>query len=65
IYAIGFVRKGELFGNAIIITRRGSGGLKEEDLVETFMHQAAVALQRREAEEGLIKAHDELEKRVE
>ncbi len=65
IYAIGFVRKGELFGNAIIITRRGSGGLKEEDLVETFMHQAAVALQRREAEEALVKARDELEKRVE
>jgi PAS domain S-box-containing protein len=65
IYAIGFVRKGELFGNAIIITRRGSGGLKEEDLVETFMHQAAVALQRRKAEEALVKARNKLEKRVE
>ena len=65
IYAIGFARKGELFGNAIIITRRGSSGLKGEDLVETFIRQAAVALQRREAEEALVKARDELEKRVE
>ena len=65
IYAIGFARKGELFGNAIIITRRGSKGLKKKELVETFIHQAAVALQRREAEEALAKARDELEKRVE
>jgi PAS domain S-box-containing protein len=65
IYAIGFTCKGELFGNAIIITRRGSGGLKGEDIVETFIHQAAVALQRRDAEEALVKARDELERRVE
>jgi PAS domain S-box-containing protein len=65
IYAIGFACKGELFGDAIIITRRGSNGLKGEDIVETFIHQAAVALQRREAEEDLVKARDELEKRVE
>lgn len=64
IYAIGFACKGELFGNAIIITRRASSGLKGEDIVETFIHQAAVALQRREAEEALKKARDELEKRV-
>jgi PAS domain S-box-containing protein len=65
IYGIGFACKGELFGNAMIITRRGSGGLKGEGIIETFIHQAAVALQRREAEEALRKARDELEKRVE
>ena len=64
IYGIGFACKGELFGNAIIITRRGSSGL-ERDIVETFINQAAVALKRREAEEALIKARDELEERVE
>jgi PAS domain S-box-containing protein len=64
-YAIGFACKGELFGSAIIITRRGTSGLKGEDIVETFIHQAAVALQRREAEEALITARHELEKRVE
>jgi PAS domain S-box-containing protein len=65
IYGIGFACKGELFGDAIIVTRRGSGGLKGKDIIETFINQAAVALQRREAEEALIKARDELEKRVE
>jgi len=65
IYGIGFANKGELFGSAMIITRRGSRGLEGKDIVETFIHQAAVALQRRGAEESLIKARDELEKRVE
>ena len=65
IYGIGFACKGQLYGSAIIITRRGSGGLQGEDIVETFIHQAAVALQRREAEEALVKARHELEKRVE
>ncbi len=68
IYAIGFTWKGELFGSAIIITRqrvRGRPGLRNRDLVETFIYQAAVALQRRQAEEALQKAHDELERRVE
>jgi PAS domain S-box-containing protein len=65
IYAIGFACKGQLFGDAIIITRRGSSGLEGEDILETFIHQAAVALQRSEAEKALKKAHDELEKRVE
>ena len=65
IYAIGLACRGELFGSAIIITRRGSSGLVGEDVVETFMHQAAVALQRSEAEKALAKARDELEKRVE
>jgi DNA-binding CsgD family transcriptional regulator len=65
IYAIGLACKGELFGSAIIFTRRGRGGLEGKDIVETFMHQAAVALQRSEAERALIKARDELERRVE
>jgi DNA-binding CsgD family transcriptional regulator len=64
-YAIGVASKGELFGSAIIMTRRGRSGLEGKDIVETFMHQAAVALQRSEAEKALIKARDELEKRVE
>jgi PAS domain S-box-containing protein len=65
IYAVGFACKGQLYGSAIIITRRGSGGLKGEEIIETFIRQAAVALQRREAEEALVKARQELEKRVE
>jgi len=68
IYVTGFAWKGELFGSAVIITRQGiqgRSGLRSRDIVEAFIYQAAVALQRRQAEEALQKAHDELERRVE
>jgi len=68
IYGIGFTWKRCLFGSAIIIIRRrtrGRANLRNRELIETFIHQAAVALQRRQAEEALQRAHDELEKRVE
>ncbi len=68
IYVTGFAWKGELFGSAVIITRQGMQGrpgLRSRDIVEAFIYQAAVALQRKQAEEALQKAHDELERRVE
>jgi len=64
IYAMGFVWKGELFGSASILTRKGTQ-LGEESLIETFIKLASVALQRRQVEQALQKAHDELEIRVE
>jgi len=64
IYAMGFTRKGELFGNAVIITR-GKAGLEKKDLIETFIGQASVALQRRRAEEELQKYREHLEEMVE
>jgi len=64
IYAMGFAWSGELFGNASILTRKGIQ-LGEQSLIETFIEQASVALQRRQAEQALQKAHDELETRVE
>jgi len=64
IYTMGFTRKGELFGNALIITR-GKAGLEKKDLIETFIGQASVALQRRRAEEELLKYREHLEEMVE
>lgn len=64
IYGIGFTWKGELFGNAMIITRRGKEGMRGQSIIETFIRQAAVVLQRKEAEEALKRAHEELEIRV-
>jgi PAS domain S-box-containing protein len=64
IYTMGFTRKGELFGNAVIITR-GRAGLERRDLIETFIGQASVALQRRRAEEELKKHREHLEEMVE
>lgn len=64
IYTMGFTRKGKLFGNAVIITR-GRAGLEKRDLIETFIGQASVALQRRRAEEELQKYREHLEEMVE
>jgi len=64
IYTMGFTRKGKLFGNAIIITR-DRAGLEKRDLIETFIGQASVALQRRRAEEELKKYRENLEEMVE
>ena len=63
-YAMGFAWKGQLFGSAVIFMRKGAE-LRNPDIIETFVMQASVALQRRQAEEALRKAHDELETRVE
>jgi PAS domain S-box-containing protein len=56
ILVIGFSNKGALFGSAIVITRQNSeeGSLLERsDMIETFINQAAVALQRKRFETAL------------
>jgi len=64
IYVMGFTRKGKLFGNTVIITRDRTG-LEKRNLIETFIGQASVALQRRRAEEELKKYREHLEEMVE
>jgi len=64
IYTMGFSRKGKLFGNAVIITR-DRAGLEKRDLIETFIGQASVALQRKRAEEELKEYREHLEEMVE
>ncbi|MGB2798993.1 MAG: PAS domain S-box protein, partial [Dehalococcoidia bacterium] len=64
LYAMGFAWKGQLFGSAVVLTRRGAE-LRNPGIIETFVSQASVALQRWQAEVALRKAHDELEMRVE
>jgi PAS domain S-box-containing protein len=63
IYAMGFAWRGKLFGSAVICMRKGFG-LKDPSIIEIFVRQASVALQRRQAEEWLRKAKEELEIRV-
>ena len=53
IYVMGFTRKGKLFGNVVIILRKGSK-LKNQKVMETLINQASVALQRRKAEETIL-----------
>ncbi|MDY6875975.1 MAG: PAS domain S-box protein [Chloroflexota bacterium] len=57
IYVMGFFRKGELFGSAVIMMHRGAE-LKNPGIVETFINQASVALQRKQAEESLRRERD-------
>lgn len=61
IYVVAFSQKEEIFGSTIIITRRG----REKDdipgnqeLIETFINQASVALQRKRAEQALRESED-------
>lgn len=49
-YSIGFSRHGRLLGTTAIIMAKGTK-LSNKEVVEAFMNQAAVALQRRRAEE--------------
>jgi two-component system cell cycle sensor histidine kinase/response regulator CckA len=56
IFVIGFSKKGALFGSAIIITRENPNGeslLARSEMIETFINQAAVALQRKRFETAL------------
>jgi PAS domain S-box-containing protein len=51
-YSIGFAWKGDLYGNASIVMRSGDA-IAAPAAVETFVRQAAIALQRRATEETL------------
>ncbi|MCP4577011.1 MAG: PAS domain S-box protein [Deltaproteobacteria bacterium] len=56
ILVIGFSKKGDLFGNAIILTRQSKARetlWERRELIETFINQAAVALQRKRFESAL------------
>lgn len=53
IYTMGFVHRGELFGDAIIICRRGENEklvAQKTLLIETFINQAVLALHRKKIE---------------
>jgi hypothetical protein len=47
-----------LFGTAVIFFKEGAGELKNKQTIETFIKQASIAIQRRQAEERLKKTMD-------
>jgi len=63
IYTMGFTKEGKIFGNAVIITR-DKDELGKRSLIETFIGQASVALQRRRVEEELKRYREHLEELV-
>lgn len=68
IYVMGFTRKGELLGDAVIICRRGENETRiaqQTLFIETFINQAALALHRKQAEEALRKSEETHRKFIE
>jgi putative nucleotidyltransferase with HDIG domain len=63
IYDMGFAWKGKLFGSAAILTHKGTK-LGNQSIIETFVSQASVALQRWHAERVLQQARGDLEMQV-
>jgi len=64
IYTIGFTKERELFGTAVIILPKGAE-LEDEIIIEAFIKQAAIALQRKSAEEALREAEEQFRTIVE
>jgi len=53
IYTIGFTKENKLFGTAVIFFKEDAGEFKNKQTIETFIKQASIAIQRRQAEERL------------
>jgi PAS domain S-box-containing protein/putative nucleotidyltransferase with HDIG domain len=58
VYMIGLSRRGEILGEVVILLRE-QNEIKNPDFVETFIKQAAIALQRKKAEESLRQSQQE------
>jgi len=58
VYMIGLSRKGEILGEVVILLR-GQNETKNPDFIETFIKQAAIALQQKKAEEALRQSRQE------
>ena len=58
VYIIGLSRKGEILGEVVILLR-GQNKIKNLEFIETFVKQAAIALQRKNAEEALHQSQQE------
>jgi len=55
VYMIGLSRKGEILGEVVILLR-GQNEIKYPDFIETFIKQAAIALQQKKPKKLCVKA---------
>lgn len=62
VYIMGFSWEGKIYGNAVVLLRNNEQ-LRQE-AIEAFLHQAAVALRRRESDIKLRETLDGLEEKV-
>lgn len=59
-YGMGIVRSGKLLGSVVILTRYEQH-IEDPRVIETFLYQASIALQRRRLEKELIRAKERAE----
>ena len=64
VFVMGIAIKGEIFGSIAFLVHKGAE-LRNKNAIETFIRQASVALQRRKAEEEIMRYRDQLEQLVE
>jgi PAS domain S-box-containing protein len=60
VYSVGFIRQGVIYGTAVIFLR-GRETFENRDLIESFIHQASVSLQRWKAEKRIAASLKEKE----
>jgi HD-GYP domain-containing protein (c-di-GMP phosphodiesterase class II) len=56
LYTIDLAKQEQFFGSIIIFLKEGAGELKNKQIIEAFIKQASIALQRKQAEEALHKS---------
>ncbi len=61
IYLIGFTKEKELSGTAVIFLEKNAEKLKNKQIIETFIKQASIAIQKRQAEEALHESEKQLQ----
>lgn len=62
IYAIKLKRDSEIFGSLVIILKDKNEEVKDISLIETFLRQAAIAIQKQQIEEKLIVSEERFKK---
>ncbi len=60
IYGIGLTKENELFGTAVIFLKEDADELKNKQIIETFIRQASIAVQKRQVDEVLRIERDNL-----
>ncbi len=56
---VGINKEDELIASVVIVLKKGNV-IKDKNIIETFIHQAAIAFQRKESEENLLQSEKQL-----
>ncbi len=59
LYTIDLTKQGQFFGSVIILLKEDIGELKNKQIIETFLKQASISIQRRQAEDALRKSEEQ------